>query len=499
MSKAFSGKPPVKRGGLHISTVKQLVPMTPVTPLEEMNEDMTSPVREGADADEAVSTSSSGASNGTPTPVADTLMIGSLNVEQLQEQLKQERIRLREFIVKAKEEYEEHEEKRRAMKVVEAESAKDDGSHDDPQGYYKTKLGEKLEGERYKVLSHAGRGVFSSVAKCRDRKRNIDVAIKIIRSNDMMRKAAKKETGFLHKLNAHDKQDRQHVVRLYRTFEHRGHMCMVFELLWNDLRYALKKYGQKGLSMGAVWSYSRQLFISLRYIRKNGIVHGDLKPDNILIDKQFKSLKLADLGSATGSTECDITSYFVSRFYRPPEICLGLPYDYPIDMWSAGCTLYELFTGKIMFPGASNNDMLKLHQELMGKMSPTYVKHAMYRNKHFELDGTFIHRVKDRKTKKETITKINDLRATRTLDEVMFSRVPETDEYKKEKAGQLLDLILKCVDLDPTKRITPEEALQHPWIKDGYQSSYGQKDKDTGVASATAGSKVEVAKAEKVA
>ena len=58
----------------------------------------------------------------------------------------------------------------------------------------------------------------------------------------------------------------------------------------------------------------------------------------------------------------DITPYLVSRFYRAPEIILGLKYDFNLDLWSFGTTVYELYTGKIMFAGHSNNQMLRLFQ-----------------------------------------------------------------------------------------------------------------------------------------
>lgn len=62
----------------------------------------------------------------------------------------------------------------------------------------------------------------------------------------------------------------------------------------------------------------------------------------------------------------EITPYLVSRFYRSPEVILGLPYDHPMDMWSVGCVLYELYTGQILFPGRTNNEMLKLMMDVKG-------------------------------------------------------------------------------------------------------------------------------------
>ena len=80
-------------------------------------------------------------------------------------------------------------------------------------------------------------------------------------------------------------------------------------------------------------------------------------------------MKLCDFGSAFFETDSDNnpTPYLVSRFYRAPEIILALPYDRNIDLWSIGVCLYELFTGHVMFPGRTNNEMLKLMMEIKGK------------------------------------------------------------------------------------------------------------------------------------
>ena len=61
-------------------------------------------------------------------------------------------------------------------------------------------------------------------------------------------------------------------------------------------------------------------------------------------------------------------------FYRDVIAVLGLPYDYPLDMWSVGCCLYELYTGKMLFPGRNNNDMLRLHIELKGPFPKKLLK-----------------------------------------------------------------------------------------------------------------------------
>lgn len=109
-----------------------------------------------------------------------------------------------------------------------------------------------------------------------------------------------------------------------------------------NLREVLKKFGKNvGLHIKAVRSYTQQLLLALKLLKKCGILHADIKPDNILVNDSNLVLKLCDFGSASLITDNEITPYLVSRFYRSPEIILGLSYDYGIDMWSAGCTIYE--------------------------------------------------------------------------------------------------------------------------------------------------------------
>ncbi|KAK3389512.1 kinase-like domain-containing protein [Podospora didyma] len=266
---------------------------------------------------------------------------------------------------------------------------------DDKDGYYKIRPGDVLDG-RYQVSTTLGRGMFSGVARARDLTCNVDVAIKIMRKNDALRKGGFTEIAILQKLNAADPEGKKNIIRFERSFEYKGHLCMVFESLSMNLRELLKKFGNNiGISMKATRNYAYQMFIALAHMRRCSIIHADLKPDNILVGENRGVLRICDLGTAidrsdaaTASTE--VTPYLVSRFYRAPEIILGMPYDYAVDMWSIGCTLYELYTGKILFTGNSNNQMLKNIQEVRGKLSPKLCRRGQLYSDHFDESGNFI-------------------------------------------------------------------------------------------------------------
>lgn len=105
---------------------------------------------------------------------------------------------------------------------------------------------------------------------------------------------------------------------------------------------------------------------ALKYLKEENLIHCDLKPENILLKSPDKSgIKVIDFGSSCFADE-RIYTYIQSRFYRAPEIILGIPYTPAIDMWSFGCILTELFTGVPLFPGEFEQEQLSLIMEVIG-------------------------------------------------------------------------------------------------------------------------------------
>eukprot|EP00879_Flechtneria_rotunda_P014246 GHRR01014883.1.p1 GENE.GHRR01014883.1~~GHRR01014883.1.p1 ORF type:complete len:921 (+),score=358.42 GHRR01014883.1:205-2967(+) len=288
-------------------------------------------------------------------------------------------------------------------------------NYDDAEGYYNFQVGEVLDG-RYEVFACKGKGVFSTVLRARDLLHPVstaapatlgqassrvqsgagaaeyaEVAIKVIRSNETMSKAAALEQRILRLLCERDPDNKKHVVRLLRTFEYRQHVCLVFEPLDMNLRELTLKYGRNvGLNITAVAIYASQLLVALRHLQQCRVLHADIKPDNILVNARRTKVKICDLGSAMLAGENERTPYLVSRFYRAPEVILGLAYDFAMDMWSIGCVLYELFTGKILFPGRTNNEMLKLMMDVKGPFPKKMLKKGIFVEKHFEDDAQMV-------------------------------------------------------------------------------------------------------------
>lgn len=108
------------------------------------------------------------------------------------------------------------------------------------------------------------------------------------------------------------------------------------------------------------------MLITLRFLRENNIVHCDMKPENILLRESNKSgIKIIDFGSSTYENE-QFYTYIQSRFYRAPEIMLGIRYTPAIDMWSLGCILYELFVGFPLFAGEDEKEQMQCIMEVKG-------------------------------------------------------------------------------------------------------------------------------------
>ncbi|KAF9338824.1 U4/U6 small nuclear ribonucleoprotein prp4 [Linnemannia elongata] len=337
---------------------------------------------------------------------------------------------------------------------------------DDSEGYYRFGHGELLDG-RYLVTSVLGKGVFSSVVKARDSKNgDEEVAIKILRSNEAMYKAGKKELDILKRLMDNDPLNKKHIIRLLRHFEHRGHLCLVFESLSMNLREVLKKFGKDiGLNINAVRIYAQQLFLALSLLKKSNVLHADIKPDNILVNDSKNILKLCDLGSASDTSENEITPYLVSRFYRAPEIILGMPYDPALDMWSIGCTLYELFTGKILFSGRSNNQMLKHMMDLKGPFPKKMIRKGEFNQNHFDEDCNFLSVEVEKVTQKDVIRTIQISKPTKDLKARLMPYTSQMAPADVVQVNHFINLLDRCLNLNPEQRITPQEALHHPFIK----------------------------------
>ncbi|ORZ27372.1 kinase-like domain-containing protein [Lobosporangium transversale] len=229
------------------------------------------------------------------------------------------------------------------------------------------------ERQRYLILDVLGQGTFGQVVKCQNLKTNAIVAVKVIKNKPAYFNQSMMEVTVLELLNGrYDVDDRHHILRLQDTFIHRRHLCLVFELLSVNLYELIKQNQFRGLSMSLVRVFTAQLLDVLCVLNEARIIHCDLKPENVLLKNlETPSIKVIDFGSACHEQQT-VYTYIQSRFYRSPEVLVGLPYSSSIDIWSVGCIAAELFLGLPLFPGSSEYNQLCRIVEMLG-MLPTYM------------------------------------------------------------------------------------------------------------------------------
>jgi dual specificity tyrosine-phosphorylation-regulated kinase 2/3/4 len=178
-------------------------------------------------------------------------------------------------------------------------------------------------------------------------------------------------------LKESDPDNVERVVKLRDYFVFRNHLCCVFDLYSINLYEFIKMYNYQGFEYGLIRRFAIQLLSALRYMKYLGIVHCDLKPENILLKRKDKSgIVVADFGSGCLENEI-VYTYIQSRFYRAPDIILGLfPYTQQIDMWSFGCIMIELYTGFPLFPGTNEKEQLQLIIDVIGMPSQQVLKNS---------------------------------------------------------------------------------------------------------------------------
>ena len=343
---------------------------------------------------------------------------------------------------------------------------------DDTEGYYVTRPGEIVDG-RYRVLGAVGRGVFSSVLRAQDLNSERYVALKVIRSNETMSKAALKE---IQVLKALESQQKTHCVEFLGSCEYKSHQTLIFEAMAMNLRDVLKKYGKHvGVNVRSVKVYAGQLFLALRHLAKCKVVHADLKPDNILVSENNAVVKICDFGSAFFDDDpSDPAPYLVSRFYRAPEIILGIKYDRRVDQWSLACCLFELYSGKVLFPGVDNNNMLLHFMNLKGRIPTKLLKaHRRAYSELLLLDPHFVqvdnklmfqHRVFDKNTNEARLNLIDLPQKPKfSLKDILLQNRAGADDHAA--VNDLADLCDLCLMLNPEHRPSLNDCLKHPFIQ----------------------------------
>lgn len=248
---------------------------------------------------------------------------------------------------------------------------------------YVVTVGDVLGGY-YRVIESMGKGSFGQVVSAEDDRDKKKVAVKVIKNREAFRRQAKTEIRLLELLNRRDPEDQWCIVRFLESFEHNGHVCLVFEYLSFNLYELLRRTHFRGVSLTLIRKFARQILKTLAFLAlpEIDIIHCDLKPENILFRVPNRSaIKVIDFGSSCYRDK-QMYKYIQSRFYRSPEVILELPYDQAIDMWSLGCILVEMHTGMPLFSGRDEGDQMRRFVSLKG-LPPRHMLQASKKTEKF--------------------------------------------------------------------------------------------------------------------
>jgi dual specificity protein kinase YAK1 len=366
-----------------------------------------------------------------------------------------------------------------------SKGVKNDGYDNDDSDYIlyvNDILGSEEAGHknRYLILDVLGQGTFGQVVKCQNLKTQEVVAVKVIKNRTAYFNQSMMEVSVLDLLNTKlDKNDDHHLLRLKDTFIHRQHLCLVFELLSVNLYELIKQNQFRGLSTTLVRVFAQQLLNGLALLNKARLIHCDLKPENILL-KNLESpiIKIIDFGSACDERQT-VYTYIQSRFYRSPEVLLGLPYSSAIDMWSLGCIVVELFLGLPLFPGSSEYNQVSRIVEMLGNPPNWMIEMGKQSGEFFEKRQDEFGRrtyhlksmeqyAREHNTKEQPSKKYFQ---ANTLPEIIKSypmprKNMKQNEIEREMNNRVafIDFVRGLLNINPLERWSPQQAKLHPFI-----------------------------------
>ncbi|XP_060521364.1 cyclin-dependent kinase 4 [Cylas formicarius] len=287
----------------------------------------------------------------------------------------------------------------------------------------------------YEAINKIGRGAYGTVYKARNKQTGDEVALKkvcIPLNDDGIPMNTLREIGLLKQLNMYNHPN---IVKLLdichgQQMGRELMMFLVFEHLEQDLASYIEKHS-RGFNSTLIKRMAKEILNGVDFLHSNRIVHRDLKPQNLLVTSDGH-IKLADFGLAkTYGFEMKLTSVVVTLWYRAPEVLLGLSYATPVDIWSVGCIIMELYSLKPLFCGKSENEQLGEIFKILGKPS------------------------QDEWPEDSTAIKWNSFDINSKISIKMIAPNICENAY---------NLIMSMLVFQPTKRITALQALNHQYF-----------------------------------
>jgi len=341
-------------------------------------------------------------------------------------------------------------------------------STDDQIVHFEWYRGMKLS-QCLEVCSQLGEGTFGRVLECWDCKESRRVAVKVVRDVDRYTSAARIEAQILQEIRQKDPSCGSKCVEMFECFIYqKRHMCLVFEKLGLSLYDFLSQNFYKGFFVSDIREFGRQSLQALHFMRRIKLTHTDLKPENILLvhnDYEWvpfprgtgtvkrpkcPDIKIIDFGSATFEDEyhCSIIN---TRQYRAPEVILDIGWSMSSDVWSLGCILMELYTGVLLFKTHEHLEHLAMIEKIIAPLPTAMVDAAL------DSEGR---KYMDKKEKR-----LNWPAGAASSNSIR--RVKECcrlEDLVPAAHRPLASFVRFLLELDPEKRPTPEQALQHPFF-----------------------------------
>lgn len=329
------------------------------------------------------------------------------------------------------------------------------------EGHFYVVLGEDIDvsTQRFKILSLLGEGTFGKVVESWDRKRKEYCAVKIVRNVPKYTRDAKIEIQFMEKVRQADPTDNFPLMKIQRYFQNdTGHMCIVMPKYGPCLLDWIMKHGP--FSHRHLAQIIFQTGTALDYFHSDlRLMHTDLKPENILMESAETVLdpitslptppdpcrvRLCDLGGCCDERHSR-TAIVSTRHYRSPEVILGLGWMYSTDMWSMGCIIYELYTGKLLYDTHDNLEHLHLMERTLGRLPPEWAGRC----------GT--------EEARQLYSSAGQLRPC--TDPKHIARIARTRAVRDVVRDELLcDLIYGLLHYDRQRRLTARQMSTHPYV-----------------------------------
>lgn len=322
---------------------------------------------------------------------------------------------------------------------------------------------------RYQVVEFLGSAAFSKAIQCLDLVTNQMVCLKIIENNKDYVDQSIDEIKLLLYVDCNGDVNKKNLLKMFDYFYHKEHLFIVTELLKDNL-YEYSKYNREHeeklyFTVGRLQKIAYQVLIGLEYLESLKLIHCDLKPENILI-KSFSNceVKIIDLGSTCFITD-HLGSYVQSRSYRAPEVILGCPYDYRVDIWSLGCIMAELYTGNVIFQNDSVQGLLARVIAICGPIPDEVLKSGRHTSKFFTKEKLIFQEISEEQDSQHLTEEV--LEFMKTQKKKVNVLVPKRSSLKARlhcDDPMFLDFVRSLLDIDKDRRPTATEALRHPFI-----------------------------------